>query len=104
MLYELDQAPGEQRIILQCIRQRQALPPAIANRPEVWPGSHLYWQAWRDLWAARPWDGAPIMWMAIEAWADSFALSEDQRYELHIHVHALDTRYCKWRADKAAKE
>jgi hypothetical protein len=80
------------------------LPSAIDNKPEVWPGLQIYWQAWRDLWTSRAWAEAPISWVTVQAWGVAQALSADQMADLHTHIRALDNAFCKWRYEKQKRE
>lgn len=61
-------------------------------------GLELYFEAFWDLSTHRCGMGdGPIMWLAVEQYADRLELDEVQREDLHYHIHAMDEAFFEHR-------
>jgi hypothetical protein len=104
LLYTLEQGPGEQLILQQCLRERLPLPERIKNAPALLQGLELYYEAFFDLHTCRPpeMDGgeAPIPWLAIDTWASRAGLDALQREDLQFFVRWMDREYLTYAAQK----
>lgn len=70
------------------------LPGAIQNAPQLEVGLELYFEAFWDLGTHRSGMGdGPIMWLAIEQYADRLELDEVQRSDLHYYIQAMDEAF-----------
>jgi hypothetical protein len=82
------------------------IPSKIANAPELLAGLELYFLAYLELATCRPTsfgDDAPIPWLAVENWALSNGLDEEQRDDLHFHVAAMDGAHLGHKASRRDK-
>lgn len=106
MLYELEQGPVEKKIIQQCIREGLPFPNKIKNAPVLIFGLGLYLQAFNDLSASRIQGMAPgpIPWNIIEEYCDRCNLDEEQRYDMHAYIKAMDEVYLTYLEKKLDKK
>src|SRR5690606_17697910 len=95
--------PTEQAILRQCIREGRPYPKAIANAPDVEPESELYYFAFIDLGSCRNYEGGEIPWTAIKAYADEYALDEDQRVLMFNVIRSIDIWFLKQIQERAEK-
>ena len=83
--------PGAERLIIeQCERFGQPLPESIANKPELFPGSAVYYDAFWDLKIENV-----ISWQSIANYAMFYGFDEEQTEDLFNHVRALDLAFNK---------
>lgn len=84
------------------MRVGQPLPDRIANAPELKPGLQLFLQAFFDLDAERTHalTLTPIPWTSIKAYADAYALDEEQTEDLLFLVRRMDDAHLKRLAKK----
>lgn len=101
----MELGPVEQKIITQCLRERQPFPQRIQNAPEVPFGLELYFLAYQDLSTCRPGGMGlyPVPWMAVRHYAEWMGLDEEQEEELHFFVRQLDEAWIKYWEEKQAK-
>lgn len=107
LIYSLDQAPNEKKIIEQCARERRPLPDAIANAPDLWLGLDLFYMAFTDLTSCRSFSTGgpgPIPWSAIQIYCDAYEIKGEQREDVFYHVQHLDTAYLEWAAKKIGQK
>ena len=77
-----------------CMRERQPLPDAIRNAPELGLGLDFFYQAFLDLNRDRTGMGdGPIAWTTIEEYGRLSGLDEDDRDDLHFFVELLDSEF-----------
>jgi hypothetical protein len=102
LLYQLVQGPVEKTIIERCYKERLPLPEAIQNAPQLILGLELYYRAFFELNTCRQvgWVEGDIPWTAIDQWARSRDLSEEQREDLHHLIRQMDLAFLKHRAKK----
>jgi hypothetical protein len=102
LLYTLEQGPVERTIIESCMREGLPLPQRIENAPELAPGLEFYLAAFYELESSRPMglDVGPIPWTALQDYALSLGLDDEEQDDLKHHVRALDVAYLKHRAKK----
>lgn len=88
------------------MRERQPLPQAIRDAPELDVGLDMYYQAFADLSSCRPigFGEGRIPWTAVEQYADSLGLQGDQREDLHHHMTEMDMVYLEWSAKKTKED
>lgn len=67
----------------------------LMNRPELWPGTELYWQAFLDLHADRN-PGGAITWTVMRAWAETHQLTTEQFTDMVYLLRVMDNAYVKW--------
>ena len=79
------------------MREGHALPPKIANAPELRFGLELYFGAFLDLMSSRSGAGdGPIPWTTIAEYAKAYEFDEVQTEDLFYHIAQLDAVYLKW--------
>ena len=102
----MEQAPVEQRIIKQCLRERLPLPKRIANAPELWLGLELFYDAFWDLNSCRDagWSLGPVPWTVIHDFATAFQLDDEQFDDLYYYIRRMDDAYLKFFAPKEGKK
>lgn len=107
MLYEQDIPPEtEAQIRKDCDRFGEPLPKRIAERPELFLGLALYYNAWHDLDSERQVNDAGVGRIPITAmltYAKAFGLSTDQTSDLCRYLRQMDAAYIKYLRDKAPK-
>lgn len=84
-------------------RDRTPLPARIANKPDVWLGLEMYYQAFMDLTSCRGTGygtEGPISWLTIAEYADRQSFEGDQREDLFYFVQKLDAVYLEFKAKK----
>ena len=106
MLYTLEQAPNERRIIEQCLRERLPFPQAIEKAPELWIGLELFFGAFLDLDGDRPsgWSVRSIPWTIIMDYCQAYNIVDEQRDDLFYFVRAMDRAYIKRETDRQKKK
>lgn len=68
-------------------------------------GLELYYEAFWNLSTHRAGMGdGPIMWLAVEQYADRLELDEVQRGDLHHHIQALDEAFFEHREKNRPKK
>lgn len=67
----------------------------LANRPELWPGTLLYWRAFEDLHADCG-SGGAISWQVMRGWSEANGLGEDQFADLVFILRAMGAAYAEW--------
>lgn len=83
------------------MRERQPLPDAIKNAPDLRIGLEFFYNAFVDLNRDRTGMGdGPISWATIEDYGRSIGLEEDDRDDLHFFVEALDSAFRDFWKDK----
>lgn len=62
----------------------------------------MYLGAWLDLSTCRDigFGEGPIPWNDAEAYGASLGLDEEEMFDFHYHIRALDTMYFKHRSKK----
>ena len=100
--YTLTQAPAEQAIIRQCMREGLPLPNRIANAPELQLGLELYYDAFWELSTSRPsgFGVGPIPWLAVCEYARAYDFDEEQSVWLQQLVRVMDKTYLEHHASK----
>ncbi len=80
-------------------RERQPLPRAIANAPQLEPGLELFYYAFLELTTERQIGFAegPIPTSKIYEYCARNEIYEDQQEDLVDHVRSLDTAYLAYR-------
>lgn len=96
MLFDLKQAPGAEKIILQSVKLRRPLPDSFQNAPRLFPWLGLFLVAFNDLINDRNSDSAHIPWTARQKWAEVHELDRVATDLLHVHLVAMDHAYLKW--------
>lgn len=106
LLYTLEQAPHEKKIIQQCLRERLPLPQAIQKAPDLWIGLELFFGAFLDLDGDRPsgWSMRPIPWTSLMNYAEAYNIVDEQREDLFFYVRAMDRAYIKRMDEKTKKK
>lgn len=99
------QAPIEQRIIKQCLRERAPFPRKIRDAPRLHLGLELYYDAFWELSTCRAagMSLGPIPWSAIKDYAETFELDEAQQEDLFYLVRAMDNAYLDHRSKEKPK-
>ena len=92
----------EQTITKQAIRAGHPIPERIANAPELRIGLMLYMQAFFDLDTERSHANGIMLipWSKIQEYAVLNRMSEEQTYDLHFHIRAMDAEHTKRLAAK----
>lgn len=74
----------------------------MAEAPQLWLGSELFWGAFWDLTTCRTTglSVAPIPWSAMKEYADLLELDDEQTESLFLLVRAMDNAYMDFRARK----
>lgn len=94
----MTQGSVEQEIIKQATRNRQPLPEAIRNAPELYYGLDLYFRAFIDLNTCRHLgtERGPIPWTALLTYADHINVTgEDKEVFLYL-LQKMDDGYLTW--------
>lgn len=83
---------AEKRIIVQCMRERMALPQRIQNAPELKLGLELYFGGFFDLNTCRQtgWSVSPIPWSSIAEYAKVYEFDTEQTDDLFFFVRKMD--------------
>lgn len=101
----MEQAPYERKIIEECIRRKRPLPPKIENAPRLELHQALYYEAFLALHTCRGGMGdGPIPWTAMNEYALTYKLDDEQRETLFYHVRALDQAWMEWQSEKRKRE
>lgn len=70
------------------------LPEFLEKAPRLQPSLELWWNAFWDICGDRSGMGdGRILWTSAHLWARSHDLSQEQEFELHCHLKAMDTIY-----------
>lgn len=99
----MEQGPTEKAIIQAAARDRTPLPARIQNKPDVWLGLEIYYQAFMDLTSCRGHGygtEGPISWLTIAEYADRLEFDDDQRSDLFYFVQKLDAVYLDFKTKK----
>lgn len=89
-------------IIRQCVQQRQPLPDAIANAPQLHLGLELFFQAFMELNTCRGGMGdGPIPWIAILQYCNLLELDEDTTDDMFLYLRAMDDAWRKHQEKKS---
>jgi len=106
LLYTLEQAPHERRIIEQCLRERLPFPQAIQKAPELWMGLELFYSAFLDLDGDRPsgWSLMRIPWTVMADYAHAYNIVDEQREDLFYLVREMDKAYVAHMDKKSKKK
>jgi len=74
------------------MRAGHPIPARIANAPQLGVGLDLYWLAFLELSTCRPGGMGPgaVPWTAIDRYASTMELDDDQRDDLFHHVREMD--------------
>lgn len=88
----------ENRIIVQCMRERMPLPKKIQDAPELRLGLELYFGAFFDLNTCRQigMGLAPIPWNCIKDYAQAYEFDESQTDDLFYFIRKMDHEYLKF--------
>lgn len=86
------------------MRRGLPLPDKIQNAPELEPGLELYLRAFYELDSCRSvgMGEGPIPWTAMEQWATSLGMDEEEREDVHYLVRRLDNAFLEHQAKKRA--
>jgi hypothetical protein len=79
-------------------------PPALRNRPTLFPGVAIYWQCFSDLTGDRQagWGVGPIPWLAIDRWAAREGIDDPDDFALLVHlVRVIDGEWLAVKAKQA---
>jgi len=94
---------AEQRILKDCYITRRPIPDRINNAPRLTLGLEFYYAAFNDLSTCRDvgMGMGPIPWTEVQAYADSYGLSEDESDDLHVLMALMDKAFLKHFAQKS---
>ena len=78
------------------------LPDPIANAPILFPGSELFFNAFRDLTTCRPGGMGlyKIPWTAIDQWCLRNGMAGESREELEYYVREMDSAWLDYHYNK----
>ena len=97
----MEQGEIEQKIIVQCRKERRPLPDRIKNAPELMLGLELYFGAFFDLSSSRSGLGdGPISFMSVREYAQIYEFSEEQTEDLHYFILEMDKVFLDWKKKK----
>lgn len=80
----------EEKIIKQCLREKQPLPRGIAKAPRLAMGLEIFWEAFFALTTCRGGMGGPIPWTAIQSYCNEMGFEGELRERVFHHVRAMD--------------
>lgn len=91
----LEQGPGEEKILRDCIRYKMPIPDAIQNAPELQMGLELFMQAFIDLDGSRVsgMQEGRIPWLTIWDYCDRLEILGELREDMLYLVQELDIFY-----------
>lgn len=94
------------KIIEQAERMNRPIPEEILNRPQLYPGLELFYEAFNELSSCRSigMGIGPIPWTATNVWADHKELQGEQREYLFYHIRAMDNAYLEDHAKDMKKK
>lgn len=104
MFYALETGPHEATIIRNCIRENKPYPPVIANAPELTLDAAFYYLAYQDLASCRNYEGGPIPYTAINAYAVENEMTLDDMEILKDVVRGVDHWFADYVKAKGDKE
>lgn len=80
------------------------LPQRIQNAPQMGFGLHFYFAAFLELSSCRQigYAPGPIPWTAVQEYARTHGLDEEQCEDMHIFVQEMDTVYVSHMSKKAS--
>lgn len=97
---------AEQRILKECYATRQPIPDRIKDAPTLFVGLEFYYTAFTELSTCREMGMAmgPIPWTEVQAYADTYELSEDESEDLHVLIAMMDEVFLNHFAQKSLEK
>lgn len=100
LLYQLEQAPSERAVLLNCQRCNLPIPDKFKNAPELLPGLGIYLDAFFELSNYRSFGFSelPIEWATLNEYCNQHDIYGDQRDDAFSHIKVMDRVYLEHRA------
>lgn len=96
--------PSEAKIIEQCKREGQPLPPAIANAPELYDGLDFFLESYMDLNSNRSGETGYIPWTAVKDYCQFYDVDSETMGEMFFHFQAMDDARSEYLQKKQEKQ
>lgn len=113
LIYALDKAPWQRKVLNDAIRQNSPIPDSIKDAPELMMGLALFYNSFFDLHGCRQLGDTlgPIDWIMIDRYCNRYDITGEQYDDMHFFISRMDFAYLereraktKQRLDQARRE
>lgn len=104
LVYVEEQAPHEQTMIKNSLRENRPYPKAILNAPILELEHIFYYQAFNELGTSRYFAGGPIPYNEIVNYGELFDLDSNEIAELLIVIRAIDIHMLNYWYEKQKRK